>query len=170
MKPTRITKTLITVSIILLVSVTAAFAHGGCGRGWDQNMDYCDGRMMGPGYGRGHGMGYGPHMRGYGTSNSLSEEDQAKLDQLRDSFFKETRELRGQIDESRLALRNEMIKDNPDEAKALKLQKQISALKGDFDQKMVKHRLEVHKLLPDSYKGRGFGIGRHGGRGPGYCW
>lgn len=170
MKTTRITKTLITVSIILLVSSTVAFANGGYGRGWGRHMGGYDGHMMGPGYGGGYGMGYGPY-RGYGPSSNLSEEDQAKLDQLRDAFYKDTLELRGQIDENQVALRNEMIKDKPDEAKVLKLQKQISALKSDFDQKAIKHRLEVHKLLPNSYQGRGFAIGPRGGRGlGGYCW
>lgn len=166
MRTTRITKTLITVSIILLVGSTVAFANGGYGKRWGHNDD----RMMGPGYGAGYGMGYGPNMRGYGASTNLSEEDQAKLNQLQDSFFKETRELRGQIDENRVVLRNEMMKDKPDEAKVLKLQKQISSLKSDFDQKAIKHRLEVHKILPDNYQGRGFGPGPRGGRGAGYCW
>jgi Spy/CpxP family protein refolding chaperone len=170
MRTTRITKTLITVSVILLVSGTVAFAQGGYGRGWDRNMVGYDCRMAGPGYGGGYGMGPGPRMRGYGMRNNLSEEDQAKLDQLRDAFFKETRDIRGKIDENRVALRNEMVKDNPDEAKVLKLQKQISSLEDDFDQKAIKHRLEVKKILPDDFQGRGFGMGRGHGRGHGYRW
>lgn len=172
MKNTRITKIMITVSLILLVGSATAFAQGGRGRGWDQNP--CDGygRMMGPGYDDGCGMGSGQRhpMKGQGIQNNLSEEDQAKLDQLRTAFFKETREVRGKIDENRVALRNEMVKDNPDEAKALKLQKQISALKSDLDQKTIKHRLEVKKALPDTFPGRGFGMGGGHGRGLGYCW
>lgn len=177
MKTTHITKTLITLSVILLIGGSAAWAHDGFDNGWGHHRGgYHHGRMAGPGYGdsmgEGYGMGYGPHMRGYGQWANLSEEDQAKLDQLRTTFFKETREIRGQIDENRVALRNEMVKDDPDQSKVLKLQKKISELQGDFDQKAIKHRLEAKKLFPDGfgYPGREFGMGRGAGRGPGYCW
>lgn len=176
MKHTHITKTLITLSVILLIGGSAAWAHGGFDNEWGHHRGGHHGRMAdsgyGPAMGGGYGTGYGQHMRGHGQWANLSEEDQAKLDQLRTTFFKETQEIRGQIDENRVALRNEMMKDDPDQGKVFKLQKQISELQGNFDQKAIKHQLEVKKLFPDGYgyPGRGFGMGRGAGRGPGYCW
>ena len=146
----------------LIVAIAAvAFAHGGYGR----HMDGYGGHMMGPGYRGGHMMGYGPgsgpHMRGYGSWGSLSEEDAAKIDAVRDDFYKETRELRGKIDDARIALRNEMDKDQPNESKVIELQKQLSERQAEFDQKSLAHELKIGKIVPEDYQGRGF-------RG-GYC-
>ncbi len=143
----------------LIVAIAAiAFAHGGYGR----HMDGYGGHMMGPGYGRGHMMDYGPHMRSYDGWGTLPEEDAAKIDAARDDFYKETRELRGKIDDARTALRNEMERDQPDEDKMSKLQKQLSNLHAEFDQKSIEHRLKVGKLVPKGNQSRSF-------RG-GYCW
>jgi len=143
----------------LIVAITAiAFAHGGYGR----HMGMYSGHMMGPGYGGGHMMDYGPHMRGNDGWGSLSEEDAAKIDAAKDDFYNETSDLRGKIDDAGIALRNEMERDQPDEDKVTKLQKQLSKLQSDFDQKSIEHRLKVGKLMPKGYQSRSF-------RG-GYCW
>ena len=63
-----------------------------------------------------------------------------------------------------VALNNEMDKANPDQNKIFALQKEVSSLRSDFDQKALAHQLEVRKLLPDNYQGSGYGKGR------GYCW
>jgi zinc resistance-associated protein len=171
MKSTLAKKTLIISAIVLLSGAALAFAHGGgYGRGYG-------GHMMGHGmgYGPGHPMdreGYGPHMRGYGCGANLSDEDAAKLNAARDKFFAETRTLRQQIDEKRLALRSELSKEEPDSAKAAKVQKELSQLESDFDQKALQHRIEMRQLLPEGARGRGYGYGRGGdgyGRGGG-CW
>lgn len=143
----------------LIVTITAiAFAHGGYGR----HMGGNGGHMMGPGYGGGHMMGYGPHMRGYDGWGTLPEEDAAKIDAARDDFYKETRELRGKIDDARIELRDEMDRDQPEKGKVIKLQKQLSKLQAEFDQKALEHQLKVGKLMPEGYQRRGV-------RG-GYCW
>lgn len=171
MKSALARKSVIITVVVLLVGSTAAFAHGGWGgygghmRGpygrhmmdWDN-----DGPMMGPGYGPGHG----PGMRGNGRWAALSEEDAAKLAEVREKFFAETEPLRHQISEKRFALRNEMVKENPDANKAAELQKELSTLEAQFDQKALAHRLEVRKLLPEKSFGRGYGRGPGGG----YCW
>jgi Spy/CpxP family protein refolding chaperone len=144
----------------LIVAITAvAFAHGGYGRHMGRYKGH---NMMGPGYGGGHMMDYGPQMRGYDRWGSLSEEDAAKIDAARDEFYKETRKLRGKIDDVRIALRNEMERDQPNEGKVTNLQMQLSKLQAEFDQKLIEHRLKVGKLMPKGYKSRSF-------RG-GYCW
>lgn len=161
MKHKKITIGLLAFGFIVAIAAIA-FAHGGYGR---YTGGY-GGHMMGPGYGGGHmmdyGFGYGSHMRGYGGWGPLSEEDTAKIEAARDDFYKETRELRGKIDDARIALRNEMDKDQPSERKVTTLQKQLSELQAEFDQKSLAHELKIGKLAPEGYRGRGF-------RG-GYCW
>lgn len=155
-----------TIGLLALGLIAAmaalAFAHGG----YEGRMDGYGGHMMGPGYGGGHmmdyGPGYGPHMRRYGSWGSLSEEDAAKIDAARDDFYKETRELQGKIDDARIALRNEMDKDRPNESKVMELQKQLSGMQAEFDQKSLAHELKIGKMVPEGYQARGF-------RG-GYCW
>ena len=161
MKRTKATIGLMAFGLIVTIAAVA-FAHGGYGR----HMDEYGGHMMGPGYGGGHmmgfGPGYGPHMRGYGGWDTLSEADAAKLDAARDGFFRETRELRGRIDDARIALRSEMDKDQPNEDKVIQLQKQLSEMQSEFDQKSLAFELKIGKRVPEGYQNRGL-------RG-GYCW
>lgn len=159
MKTTRTTMILITATAMLFIWGAIAFAHGGFGYGGPM-MDY------GSCYGSGHMKGHGYHMRGHGVGSRLSDEELAKVDEAREKFFHATRELRGRIDEKQIALRNEMIKDDPDAVKVAKLQKELSGLQAEFDQKAVAHRLEMRKLIPGKYMGRGHGRGYGGGN----CW
>ncbi len=170
MKTKRSTKALIIVASIMLIGGAVAFAHGGSGYGGHMMGNcsgYGDGQMMGKGSGCGGGrmMGYGPHMRGFSAGNGLSDEELSKLDAAREKFFSETRQLRGRMDEKQVALRNEMIKDDPDAGKVVELQKELSKLRGEFDQKAVAHQLEMRKLMPEKYRNRGYGRGYGGG----YC-
>lgn len=168
----RTTKTIIIISIILLVGSTVAFAHGGRGyRGDGPNMRGYGGQMNCPGYGGGQMKGYGPGWgKGSGYSN-LSEEEAAKLTEAREKFYTETKEMRRQISNLREDLRDEMVKDDPDSAKVLKIHKELSSIEDDFDQKRILHRLEMRKLVPEKFQGRGYGrgFGRGYGRG-GNCW
>ena len=181
-------KTLVISAIVFLSGAALAFAHGGYGRGgdWDgygghmmgwgggHMMDYGPGPMMGYGPGSGYGPGpmmrgdgYGPHMRGYGYGNgpNISKEDAAKLDAAREKFYNETKDLREQIENKRIDLRQELNKENPDSSKAATLQKELSKLESEFDQKALTHRLEMRKLLPDDVRGPRYGRGYGGG-----CW
>ena len=108
-------KSLFGLAAVLTLSIAAvAFAHGGWGYG--SHMDgydsgymmgpgYGGDHMMGPGYGGGHMMGYdsddAPYHRGCGAWGNLSDNDAAKLNASREKFYKETRELRNQIDEKK---------------------------------------------------------------------
>jgi zinc resistance-associated protein len=166
MKTTRTTKAILVISVILLAGATFAYAHDGYGPG--HRRGGYGGSMMGPGY-DGHMMGYGPgrgQQRGW---SGLSEEEAAQVEAARDKFHNDTKELRGKIDEKAVQLRNEIVKDEPDSGKAAKLQKELSDLRAQFDQKALAHKLEMRKILPDKFQGRGYGRG--GGRGyGGYCW
>jgi Spy/CpxP family protein refolding chaperone len=172
MKATRNTKSIVIAAVVLIAGATFAFAHGGWG-----NDDYgYGGRMMGPGYGGNYmmGPGYGGNYmmgpgwgRGYhhGYGN-LSDEDRAKIDAARDKFYDETRSLRRDIDDKAYDLNKEMDKDTPDANKVAELQKQLSKLQSEFDQKRVQHRLEMRKLLPENYQGSERGYYGRGGN----CW
>jgi zinc resistance-associated protein len=171
MKTSRTTKSIVIAAVVLMAGVTFAFAHGGWG-----NDDYgYGGHMMGPGYGgQMMGPGYGGNYmmgpgwgRGYHRGNGdLSDEARAKIDAARDKFYDETRSLRRNIDDKAYELNKEMDKDNPDAGKVAELQKQLSKLQTEFDQKSVQYRLEMRKLLPEDFRGSGRG---YYGRG-GYCW
>ena len=170
------TKSIFGLAAVLILGIAAvAFAHGGWGYG--SHMGGYGGHMMGPGYGGGTmmGPGYGGHMmgwdadndaycRGYGARGNLSDQDAAKLDASREKFYQDTRGLRDQIEEKSLALRDEMDKTTPDQAKIFALQKEISSLRSDFDQKALTHQLEVRKMLPEDFRD-GFANNRGG-----YCW
>ncbi len=171
MKRTKATIGIFTLGLIVAIAAVA-FAHDGYGAYGNGNR----GRMMGPGYGgnhmmgygydggqmMGYGPGYGRHMGGYDRWGTLSEEDAAKIDAERNDFYKATRELRSKIEDADIALRREMDKDKPNEDKIMDLQKQLSRLQAQFDQKALSHRLEMRNLMPEGYRDRGV-------RG-GYCW
>jgi Spy/CpxP family protein refolding chaperone len=158
MKITRTSQSIVIAAVVLIAGATFAFAHGGWGGddyGYGRHMrgnmmgPGCQGRMMGPGQGRGHHHGYA----------NLSDEERAKVDAAREKFFDETRSLRRDIDDQTYALRKEMNSDNPDSGKVAQLQKQLSSLQAEFDQKAVQHRLEMRKLLPEKFRGGGWGYG-----------
>ena len=172
---------------------TTAFAGWGRGHG-----GY--GSHMGPGYGMHRGWAEGP--RGYGGQGyrgDLSDEDIAKLDKERQAFFEATSDLREQRYQKELELRSELAKPEPDAKKAAGIQKDISNLESQLDQKRLDHRIKMRKDFPrtgyrsdgygprgkgmgrgmygagDGYGPRGRGMGRGmygggGGYGPGNCW
>lgn len=161
------------VAVLTLPLAALAYAHGGYGGGYMMGPGY-GGHMMGPGYGRhmmdygpgcGPYMGYGPQMRGYDNWGNLSDENAAKLDKARDEFFESTRDLRRQIDKKQTAIEEELRKDNPDTGKVVDLQKALSGLQAEFDQKALAYRMEVRKLLPQESARGPYGEGRGG-----YCW
>jgi len=148
------TKTiLIITTVVFLAGTTMALAHGR----WDNRGA------------RGYGPEYGPGMRG-GYANNLTDEQKAAIDAARDKFRDDTESLRTQIRDQRIALRDAINAETPDRDNVMKLQKELSALEGEFDQMAVQHRLEMHKLLPDDFAGRGFGKRGGPGFGPGSCW
>ena len=162
---TKKMKTTIGVSAILLTLAIAAmaFAHGGYGYG-RHNGGYGgqgNGRHMGGygGYGNGRHMGgYGGY--GYGRSGELPEETREKIHASREAFYKQTRQLRNQLEEARIALRDEIRKKSPDKSKMVKLQTSLSSLRAEFDQKALSHDIAMRKLLPEDYHRGGYGRGQ----------
>lgn len=157
-------KILAAISSIALIGLAGiAFAHGGWGGGYSG-----DGHMMGGG--DGHMMGPGGHMGyGYGRGEAgITDAQREELAASRDAFFKAAEGLREDVYHKRGELARELDRNNPDAGKVRELQKELSALKADFDRKRLAHRMELKKIAPElgrGFHGRGAG-GNHGG----YCW
>jgi zinc resistance-associated protein len=158
---------IVLISIALVGFAVNVFAHGGGmmgrGNGWGDNSQ---------GYHHRGGYGHGPMW-----GDQLSEEEVKQLEQARQKFFNDTKDLRDNLYTKERELRDELAKDEPDTAKASKLQKEISGLEAQFDQKRINHMVELKKLNPNI--GRGYGRGHmmnggpmmgYGPREGGYCW
>ena len=164
------------VLAIVAVLAIAVTSFAGWGRGYGGY-----GYHMGPGYGMHRGWGQGPMgYGGQGYPGGLSDEDIAKLDQERQAYFDATSDLREKLYQKELELRSELAKAEPDAKTAAGLQKEISNLESELDQKRLDHRIKMRKDFPrfgyrgDGYGPRGWGMGRGmyggGGYGLGSCW
>ena len=160
-------KILITIALIAVLGIGInAFAHGG----------------MGWGGGWGHHRG-GMHYQGgsgNGPVDQLNPEETKQFEQKREAFFSETQDIRTSLFEKERELQNELAKDEPDMARASQLQKEISDLQSQFDQKRIEHMVEMRKLNPNAGRGyksggpmmgsRGSMMGSGYNGGGGYCW
>jgi Spy/CpxP family protein refolding chaperone len=154
---------LVTVSIMAIGTV--AFAGKGMGYGNDQSA-------------RG---GYGCYRNvdcPYGRqAANLTDEQRKQLDAERQAFFEATKTQRQDLHAKRLELRAEMANRTPDVKKAAGLQKEISDLQANLDQKRLTHIMKMREINPDAgigyFRGgqgmRGHGRGHGMGYGPGYC-
>jgi Spy/CpxP family protein refolding chaperone len=135
--------------------------------------------FAGKGYGKGPGN-YENSKRGwdcprYGQRGGLDQEELAKLDAERDAFFAATSDLRREIRQKDLELRSEMAKKEIDGARAHALQKELSDLEAQLDQKRLDQRIKLRAAYPDwsGEPGRYHRRGQHRGwgKGPsGSCW
>ena len=156
-KMNKFSKAVIVLAIIGVVGY-AATSFAGWGRGGGDNC---------------WGQGSGWAQRGSapaGYQGNLSDDQIDKLNQERQAFFEDTRALRENIYQKELELRSELAKKDPDAKKAVGLQKEISELESQLDQKRVEQRIKMQKENPDFFAGRGYGQGRSygmGGRGMG---
>lgn len=143
----------------------------------------------GPGYHRGGYGGYGPGPGPCWTDydrQSLTEEQAATMDELESKHFNETRKLRRDLWTRADKLDELMSSENPDRNEVMSLQKEISNLRDQLQEKNLDYSLEVKKIVPDADTrrggygmrrggygmgpGRGAGRGQGGGPGYGYCW
>ena len=144
---------IITIASIAVLGIgISAFAHGGMG--W------------GGGWGHHRGGMYYQGNEDNGNMSQMSPETYKQFEQNREAFFNETQEIRTSLFEKERELQNELAKDEPDVAQASRLQKEISDLQSQFDQKRIDHMVEMKKLNPNA--GRGFKSGgpRMGSGGP----
>ena len=165
---------ILTITAIAVVGIgISAFAHGGGmgrGSGWSHHqggMNYQGGNRYDGHMGMGYRGGYG-----YGNDNQLSQDDYRQFEQQRDGFFKDTQDIRSKLFEKERELQSELAKSDIDASKASQLQKEISNLQSEFDQKRIDHMVEMRKLNPNV--GRGFISGGpmmgYGSSRGGNCW
>ena len=162
------------VVVIVAVFAIAATSFAGWGRGGGSGWG---GNCWGPGSGYGS-RGYG----GQGYQSNLDEEQTTKLKQERQAFFEATSDLREKLYQKELELRSELAKPEPDTQKSAAIQKEISGLESDLDQKRLDHQIKMRKEFPQygyrgqgyGPRGRGMGRGMYGGGncygGGGGCW
>jgi len=135
----------LTVAAVIGIG-TYAFGHMGGGDGYYGRMH--SGPMMHQGY-------YGEPGNDYRTD--LKDEDIRALEEERTAFLKATDSIRQNLYSKELELRSELYKENPDVSKAGALQKEISELESELDQKRLDHMIKIRKLNPNA--GRGFMMG-----------
>ncbi|MCX5853120.1 MAG: Spy/CpxP family protein refolding chaperone [Deltaproteobacteria bacterium] len=134
---------------------------------------------VGPGWGRGHGRGqYG----GGGCCGSdvtavpglsLTTEQMAKVNALRETHMKDVKPIQDKMFSKRGDLKLLWLQKSPDQGKIRQTQKDIRALRDQMEDKKDNHRLEVLKVLTpeqqeklNAYRpGRGSGHGMRGGAG-----
>ena len=141
-------KKLIVFGIILLITGFAAyaFAHGG-------------GYHMRGGY----GMMNGYHMGGGHMWNSLSDEDQTKMQDQMDEFFESTKDLREQYHQKRADLKQEYSKSEKDQAMIETLEKEVFDLSSKLERERFDHMTGMRKLFAEKTPGFNSGMGGYGG-------
>ena len=133
------------VTVLAIVGIVgfAATSFAGWGRGGGGNC-----------WGQGAGWAQRDNCpRGY--QENLSDEQVTRLDEQRQAFFEETRDLRDNLYQKELELRSELAKKDPDAQKAAGLQTEISDLRSQLDQKRIDHRIKMQKENPEFFAGRG---------------
>ena len=116
------------------------------------------------------GGGGGHHSPAHGDSANLSEEQVQKIEQEKQAFQNDSRDIKAQIFQKKLELRAEIAKLQPDPKKAVELQKELSNMDGQLDRKYIDHILRIKTINPYFVVGRDMmrsgGMG-HGGMGSG---
>ena len=90
--------------------------------------------------------------RNYCYMNKLTKEQIQKIHEQRKAFFNETEDLRQQLYEKETDLKSVLAKKEPDVEKAKAIQKEISDLKSQLEQKKIDHYIKIKKINP--YLGR----------------
>jgi Spy/CpxP family protein refolding chaperone len=105
------------------------------------------------------------HSSTHGVAANLSEEQTKKMEQERQAYGEQTRELKAQIFQKNLELRAEIAKLQPDPKKAAELQKELSNMEAQLDRKHIDHILRIKAI--DPYFAVGHDMMRMGGMGHG---
>jgi zinc resistance-associated protein len=141
-KMERIASKILVVLTIVTIMGFGVYAFADSGMGYGRHHGEQD--HHGPGW---QGGEYGCPGYGYMMGN-LSDEDIQKMDEQREAFFKSTQDLRQNIYQKQLALESEFAKKNPDAKIAANLQKEISDLRAQLDQKQIENMIEMKKINP----------------------
>jgi Spy/CpxP family protein refolding chaperone len=138
-------------------------------------------------WGRGAGgPGAGPCWQGDMYGLNLTQDQTVKMNALHQAFAKETADLNVKVYQKQLELNGLLLQPAPDAAKIFGVQKEISALQLQLNEKSVSCQLEARKILtPEQVaqlpagctfgfgnmmagSGQGYGCGMAPGCGSGY--
>ena len=120
------------------------------------------------------------HMRGHWGSttgscweygkgyNDLSKEEQKQLKDLDSKFYNETDRLRNEIRSKSAELQRYLNNKNFDSQKLTALQRELSELRAEMDEKQLAYELEARKILPETLFRGGYGEGYSGRHMRGY--
>lgn len=112
------------------------------------------------------GPGFGPGLAGGPPFANLTAEQSSQIQSLRDAYLKEIAPLQQEMLAKGTELRSLWSDPNADPAVIVAKQKEIYALRSQFQEKANSFRLEMQKLLPaDQSFGPGPGFGPRGGFG-----
>ena len=107
----------------------------------------------------GRGCGYGKYE--YRENPDIRTE--------RTAFLTETEELRENLFNKEQQLVAEMDQESPDVEIAISIQKEISELRAELDQKWIEYAIKMKKIHPNFGSRYGY-LDRGSGSGGGYCW
>jgi Spy/CpxP family protein refolding chaperone len=126
-------------------------------------------------WGRGAGgPGAGPCWQGNMYGVNLTQDQTVKMNALQQAFVKDTAELNTRLSRKQLELNSQLLEPAPDAGKIASLQKEISSLQLQLNEKSVAYQLEARKVLtPEQVAqlpaGCALGFGSvMAGSGPGY--
>jgi Spy/CpxP family protein refolding chaperone len=101
----------------------------------------------------------------YGKLN-LTAEQKAKIETLRNAFFRDIKPLQDQIFSKRGDLKLLWLQANPDKEKILAVQRDIRAIRDQIQDKAVAHRVDAFNILTPEQKEKANAF--FGGHGPGH--
>ncbi len=143
-----------TVVGVILGFAALVFAYDNYGYGG--HMMGGGGQMMAAVGGHNHG-----DTGNYDEDGDVTQEQADKFKKTQQAFYQDTRELRKSIKGKRVAIDNELQKQNPDSSIIISLQIELSQIEAQYDMKAIEHQLELRKQLPQSAFNEGYGM---------YCW
>jgi Spy/CpxP family protein refolding chaperone len=124
--------------------------------------------------GTGGGRGMGPGWRSDFSGINLAEDQQKKLDTLYQAYGKDVAKLNNKLGQKQLEMNSLLLEPNPDQSRVASLQKELSGLQSDLNDKRITYQLEARKILTHEQiallpPGCSFGFGSMmGGYGSGY--
>ncbi len=132
-------RTLLTIAGIGLLSAFLAYPA----------FSHNPGRHMGQQMELGQRLGAGQHY-GRGHYQSLSTEQQQRIDKLHESFTTDTKELRLKLHQKRAELQAVLANPTPNKAEAMKIQEELNTLRNSMMGKRLEFRLEAQKIAPEA--------------------
>lgn len=151
-----LTATAIIIGFAALVFAYDNYGYGGHMMSGGGHMMGGGGQMMAAVGGHNHG-----DTGNYDQDGDVTQEQADTFKKSQQAFYQDTRELRKAIKWKRVAIDNELQKQNPDSSVIIGLQTELSQIEAQYDMKAIEHQLELRKQLPQSAFNEGYGM---------YCW